>query len=79
MITKPTRVRTHQVAGPAQPLRRPAEPMLLDPRRCTCRKPTLVATFRREQLVALELRHLRSNGCAYPAQPVDVASWRLPW
>lgn len=79
MITKPTRVRTHRPAGPAQPARKPVEPLLLDPARCTCRKPTLVATFRAEQLAALELRHLRSDGCAYPAQLVDVATWLLPW
>jgi hypothetical protein len=59
--------------------RRAVEPMLLDPTRCTCRKPTLVATFRREQLVALELRHLRAAGCAYPAQPLSVETWLLPW
>ncbi|PZF98243.1 hypothetical protein, partial [Micromonospora deserti] len=59
--------------------RKPTEPMLLDPTRCTCHQPVLIATFRAEQLVALELRHLRSNGCAYPAQPVDVDSWLLPW
>ncbi|MEV4197031.1 hypothetical protein [Micromonospora globbae] len=63
----------------AQPTRRPAEPSPLDPTRCTCRRPVLVATFRAEQLVALELRHLRARGCAYPAQPVDVDTWLLPW
>ncbi|MGW5556873.1 hypothetical protein ACWER9_06575 [Micromonospora sp. NPDC003944] len=79
MTVTRTRVRTHPAAGPAKPHRKPAEPMLLDPTRCACRNPTLVATFRAEQLVALELRHLRTNGCVYPAQPVDVESWLLPW
>ena len=52
--------------------------MLADPAVCTCR-PVLVAHFVREALVDLELRHLRSNGCAYPAQPIDVETWRKPW
>lgn len=57
---------------------RPVEPMLTpDTTRCVCHHPTLIATFRDELLVALELRHVR--GCAYPAQAVDVESWRKPW
>ncbi|MET7949234.1 hypothetical protein [Micromonospora sp. NPDC005324] len=79
MTVSRTRVRSHPAAGPAKPHRKPAEPMLLDPERCACRRPTLVATFRREQLVALELRHLRSDGCAYPPQAIDVDSWLIPW
>ncbi|MEU4781043.1 hypothetical protein [Micromonospora sp. NPDC023633] len=74
------RTRTRRTTpGPATGDRRLVEPMLLDPSRCTCQRPMLVGTFRAEQLVALELRHLRSAGCAYPAQPVDVASWLRPW
>ena len=42
---------------------------------CTC-QPTLIATFRREQLVALELRHQRRDGCFQEAQAVDVQTWR---
>ncbi|TDC35664.1 hypothetical protein E1211_15270 [Micromonospora sp. 15K316] len=56
--------------------RRIVEPMLNDPTQCTCRRPTLVATFKREQLVGLELRHLR--GCSHPAQPIDVHTWLPP-
>lgn len=64
---------------PTPPHSSATEPMLLDPGRCACHKPTLIATFRAERLVALELRHLRTNGCAYPAQAIDVETWRKPW
>lgn len=37
--------------------------------------PTTVATWRREQLVDVELRHLRTDGCGLPATHVDLAEW----
>ncbi|MBM0275113.1 hypothetical protein [Micromonospora tarensis] len=48
-----------------------------DPTRCVCRGGVLIATFRREQLAALEYRH--HPLCLHPAQPVDVDSWLNPW
>lgn len=57
---------------PTQPPR-PAEPTTGQ----DCCTVTLVATFRREQLVALEHRH--AWWCEHPAQPVDIAEWRQTW
>ena len=57
---------------------RHTEPRTVAPGPCGCR-PTLIATFRREQLVALELRHQRREGCYQEAQAVDVQAWRRSW
>lgn len=63
--------------GPAQPAPKPVEPLLIDPGRCHCPTgPTTVASFAGARLVAVERRHLRSDGCAHPAEPVDPAAWQ---
>lgn len=48
-------------------------PVATDPTQCLCPTgPIIVGTFREQQLVDVELRHLRSTGCGMASRHVEV-------
>lgn len=73
----PERTRSRPANGPARNTPKPATDPTPppDPAICHC-QPVTVATFRAEQLVTVEKRHLRAQGCARPPEPVDIHDYQ---